>query len=101
MRNYLQENGIAFRLSCPYTSAQNGKVERTLRTLNNSVCAMLVHAHVPPAFWAEALATATYLVNRRPCRATGTVTQRAVTRSPTSRTRRAHRTLAAYASASA
>ena len=74
LRKYFQDNGIAFRLSCPYTSAQNGKAERTLRTLNDSVRTMLLHAHAPPSFWAEALATATYLLNRRPCRATGTAT---------------------------
>jgi hypothetical protein len=35
---------------------------------------MLIHSAAPTAFWAEALATATHLVNRRPCRATGQVT---------------------------
>jgi hypothetical protein len=35
---------------------------------------MLVHSAAPTAFWAEALATATHLVNRRRCRATGQVT---------------------------
>lgn len=58
----------------PHTSAQNGKAERTLRTLNDGVRSMLLHAHAPPAFWVEALAMSTYLLNRRPCRATGTVT---------------------------
>jgi hypothetical protein len=31
---------------------------------------MLLHAHASPDFWAEALATTTYLLNWRPCRAT-------------------------------
>jgi histone deacetylase 1/2 len=48
MRQFLQSHGIAFRLSCPYTSAQNGKAERILRTLNDSVRAMLLHASAPP-----------------------------------------------------
>jgi len=74
MRRYLQEHGMAFRLSCPYTSAQNGKAERTLRTINDSVRAMLLHASAPPQFWVEALATATHLINIRPCHATGTMT---------------------------
>ena len=74
MRRFLQAHGMAFRLSCPYTSAQNGKAERTLRTLNDSVRAMLLHASAPPQFWVEALATATNLINIQPCRATGTMT---------------------------
>ncbi|WVZ70558.1 hypothetical protein U9M48_019217 [Paspalum notatum var. saurae] len=37
--------------------------ERVLRTLNNSVCTLLIHA---TTYWAEALAAATYLLNRRP-----------------------------------
>jgi hypothetical protein len=27
---------------------------------------MLIHAHMPAPYWVEALATATYLLNRRP-----------------------------------
>ncbi|KAF8780514.1 hypothetical protein HU200_001642 [Digitaria exilis] len=49
MRHFLASQGTAFRLSCPYTSQQNGKAE-------------------------QALNTATYLLNRRPCRATGALT---------------------------
>jgi len=59
-------NGILFRLSCPYTSPQNGKAERVLRTLNNSVRALLIHASMPPPYWVEALAVATHLLNCRP-----------------------------------
>lgn len=62
------DNGIILRLSCPYTSQQNGKAERILRTLNDGVCALLLHAALPPAFWVEALQTSTFLLNRKPCK---------------------------------
>jgi histone deacetylase 1/2 len=68
LRTHLVAHGIAFRLSCPYTSAQNGKAERILRTLNDCVRSLLLHASMPPKFWAEALNTATHLINRRPIR---------------------------------
>ena len=35
---------------------------------------MLIHSAAPTSFWAEALNTATFLLNRRPCHATGIVT---------------------------
>jgi histone deacetylase 1/2 len=65
---------IQLRLSCPYTSQQNGKAERVLCTLNDFLCTMLLHSAAPLAFWAEVLATMTYLINRHPRRATGTTT---------------------------
>lgn len=34
----------------------------------------MIHSAAPTQFWTEALATVTYLVNRRPCRATGPTT---------------------------
>jgi histone deacetylase 1/2 len=74
IRSFLAGQGTAFRLSCPYTSQQNGKAERILRTINDCVRTLLIHSAAPLSFWAEALNTATYLINRRPCRATGTVT---------------------------
>ena len=45
---FLASRGILFRDSCPYTSPQNGKAERILRTLNNSVSTLLMHASMPP-----------------------------------------------------
>jgi len=63
---FLASRGILLRTSCPYTSAQNGKAERILRTLNNIVRTLLIHAAMPSAYWAEALATAVLLLNRRP-----------------------------------
>jgi transposase InsO family protein len=65
MRLLLSSLGIQLRLSCPYTSQQNGKAERILRTTNDCVRTLLIHSAAPLALWAEALATATYLINRR------------------------------------
>ena len=67
-RAFCTTHGISLRLTCPYTSQQNGRAERVLRTINDSVRALLFHASVPPRFWPDALSTATYLINRRPCR---------------------------------
>jgi hypothetical protein len=64
---FLSAHGVALRLSCPYTSEQNGKVEQTLRTLNDCLRTLLIHSGVSTSFWAEALSTATRLVNRWPC----------------------------------
>jgi hypothetical protein len=58
---------MVLRLTCPYTSQQNGRAERVLRTLNDSLHTMLLHANAPLSFWPDALVTATYLLNRRPC----------------------------------
>jgi len=61
-------NGVRLRMSCPYTSPQNGKAERIIRTVNNTVRSLLFQGSVPPRYWAVALTTATYLLNIRPPR---------------------------------
>ena len=63
---FFASHGIHLRLSCPYTSAQNGKAERAIRTLNDVRCTLLFQSSMPPPYWAEALATATHLINIRP-----------------------------------
>ncbi|KAK1617270.1 hypothetical protein QYE76_022787 [Lolium multiflorum] len=68
IRSLLAAHGAVFRLTCPYTSPQNDRAEQMLRTLNEYVCTLLFHASMPPRFWPDALATATLLVNIRPCR---------------------------------
>jgi hypothetical protein len=40
--------------------------ERILRTINNIVRFLLFQASLPPAYWADTLHTATYLLNRHP-----------------------------------
>jgi hypothetical protein len=37
-----------------------------LRTLNDTVRTLLIHAAMPPPYWAEALSTTVFLINRRP-----------------------------------
>lgn len=68
-RLFFSSEGIQLRMSCAYTSPQNGRAERILRTLNDITRSMLTHASMPYDYWVEALATATFLLNRRPCRA--------------------------------
>lgn len=67
-RTFLSSHGILFQLSCPYTSAQNRRAERIIRTLTEGLHTLLLHASMPPSFWPDALATSTYLLNRRLCR---------------------------------
>jgi hypothetical protein len=63
---FFLSNGVALHMSCPYTSQQNGKAERSLRTINNILHSLLFQASLPPVYWVEALHTATYLVNWLP-----------------------------------
>jgi hypothetical protein len=63
--SFLTSHGITLRLSCPYTLPQNAKAERMLRTTNN-IYTMLLHASMPPPYWAEALTIATFRLNRCP-----------------------------------
>ena len=66
--------GIHIRFSCPYTSSQNGKSERKIRSINNIICTLLCHASLPPSFWPHALNTATYLLNILPSKLLGNLT---------------------------
>jgi hypothetical protein len=51
-------------MSCPYTSSQNGKAERIIRSVNNVIRTLLIQASLLRRYWAEGLHTATYLLNR-------------------------------------
>jgi hypothetical protein len=66
LRSFLTRHGTTYRLSCPYTSPQNGKAERSIRSINDVLRTLLFQAKLSPTFWVEALNTATYLINRRP-----------------------------------
>ncbi|CAL9244028.1 unnamed protein product, partial [Arabidopsis halleri] len=63
---YMASMGTQFRFSCPYTSQQNGRAERMLRTINNLVRTLLIDASLPLTYWVEALHTAVHLINLLP-----------------------------------
>jgi transposase InsO family protein len=65
-RQFFLTHGVVLCMSCPYTSQQNGKAERVLRTINNIIRSHLFQSHLPPPYWVEGLHTATYLFNRQP-----------------------------------
>jgi hypothetical protein len=65
-RTFFLTHGVLLRMSCPYTSSQNGKAERIIRTTNNTIRSLLFQASIPPTFWVEALHTATLLLNILP-----------------------------------
>ncbi|WVZ93121.1 hypothetical protein U9M48_039127 [Paspalum notatum var. saurae] len=65
-RSFFLTRGVQLGMSCPYTSAQNGKAERMIRTTNDVMRTLLFQASLPARFWAESLHTATYLINRLP-----------------------------------
>jgi hypothetical protein len=63
-RCFFLTNGVQLRLSCPYTSAQNGRAERMIRTTTNMIRFLLFQASLLASYWVEALYTATHLLNR-------------------------------------
>ena len=66
--NYLRKEGIEHQYTIPKTPEQNGVSERMNRTLVEAVRSMLADSGLPQKFWAEALSTAAYLINRSPTR---------------------------------
>jgi hypothetical protein len=65
-RFFLMSNGTQLRMSCPYTSPQKGKDERSIRSVNNVIHTLLIQASLPGRYWAEGLHTTTYLLNCLP-----------------------------------
>ena len=47
----------------PRTPQQNGVAKRMNKTLNERTRSMKLHAGLPKIFWADAVSTATYLIN--------------------------------------
>lgn len=66
---YCRKHGIERHRTCTYTPQQNGVAERMNRTIMEKVRCMLNESGLDEEFWAEAAATAAYLINRSPCSA--------------------------------
>jgi hypothetical protein len=61
---FVEDEGIKHEFSSPYTPQQNGVVERKNRTLLDMARTMLDEYKTPDRFWAEAINTACYSINR-------------------------------------
>ena len=61
---FYSEHGISHNFSAPRTPQQNGIIERRNRTLEEMACTMLCENNLPRYFWAEAMNTACYILNR-------------------------------------
>lgn len=69
LRKNLKELGIRQQLTIPHTPGQNGVAERMNRTIVEKAMSMLFGAKLPKTYWAEAVSTAVYLINRSPTKA--------------------------------
>lgn len=65
-----EKSGVVFQTTVPYSPQQNGKLERMNRTVMEKARCLLMESGLSKVFWAEAVNTAAYLVNRTPCTST-------------------------------
>ncbi|GAA5996232.1 hypothetical protein JCM5350_006996 [Sporobolomyces pararoseus] len=65
-QSFLLQNNILHQTSIPHTPQQNGKSERTVRTIKEKIRTLLFDSKLPQPYWAEALNFAVYLLNRLP-----------------------------------
>jgi transposase InsO family protein len=64
IERFLEDEGIKHEFSSPYTPQQNGVVERKNRTLLDMARTMLDEYKTPDRFWAKAINTTCYSINR-------------------------------------
>lgn len=58
--------GILHQLLAPQTPQQNSVAEHKNRTVIEMAYTLLKQMNVPPEYWAEAVATVVYILNRSP-----------------------------------
>lgn len=66
LKEFFNERGIIHRYTCPYTSQQNGMVERKHWHVVETGLTLLAQGSLPLKFWPEAFSTAVYLINYLP-----------------------------------
>lgn len=69
-----EQAGIARQLTTPYSSQQNGVVERRNRTVTEMSRSLLKSMKVPGRLWGEAVRHSVYFLNRLPTKAIGSRT---------------------------
>ena len=62
----LHSYGTVHHITCPGTSQQNGRAERKLRHILDTIRALLLFAKVPTPFWGEAALNVVHTINRIP-----------------------------------
>lgn len=67
--DFCKATGIEHQFTVPYTPQQNGVSERKNRTVMEMARCLLKEKEMPNKFWAEAVNTSVYLLNRLPTRA--------------------------------
>lgn len=72
--DYLTKNGIIHQKTVTYTPQQNCVAERFNRTIVEKTRCMLIDAQLKRVFWAEAVTTSVYVLNRIPCKGSGSKT---------------------------
>ncbi|GJW10236.1 polyprotein [Tanacetum coccineum] len=65
-QSYMLQHGILHESSCVYRRAQNGVAERKNRHLLEVAHVIFIRMTVPKPFWADAVSTACFLINRMP-----------------------------------
>jgi hypothetical protein len=65
-KNFTNMNGILHRLSCPYTSKENGISKRKHRHITETGLSLLAQSNLSSSRWVDAFLTATYLINCMP-----------------------------------
>ncbi|CAN1830555.1 Retrovirus-related Pol polyprotein from transposon RE1 [Linum perenne] len=66
--DFYASKGIIHQTSFPYTSQQNGIVERKHQHILSITRALLFQAFLPPQFWSFAVQHSVHLINRTPTR---------------------------------
>jgi transposase InsO family protein len=66
VEEWLSGLGVVHHKTAPYTSQQNGTVERWHRTMMEGVRTLLTWSGLHPSFWAEALRQIVWMKNRVP-----------------------------------
>ncbi|PKU75919.1 Retrovirus-related Pol polyprotein from transposon TNT 1-94 [Dendrobium catenatum] len=72
--DFCKEEGLEHQLTVAYTPQQNGVTERKNRTVMEMARSMLIAKDIPKKFWAEAVNTAVYVLNRCPTKAVKDIT---------------------------